>query len=145
MKLLTYKVIYDLIDDVRAAMEGRLSAVEEREPIGSAEVRAIFGTGSRRVAGCMVTDGVLRRDATIMVTTAHPFLLARRANTCNHKLLPYSTAGAVAKVLWCCTVMRLAGGCHVISRRQEVTWGCVVILMRCAGVVTGQARETQGV
>ncbi|POO03233.1 Translation initiation factor aIF-2, bacterial-like [Trema orientale] len=52
-----YRVIYELIDDVRNAMEGLLEPVEEQVPIGSAEVRAVFSSGSGRVAGCMVTDG----------------------------------------------------------------------------------------
>lgn len=37
--LRSYNVIYDLVDDVRAAMEGRLNTVEERTEIGEAEVR----------------------------------------------------------------------------------------------------------
>jgi hypothetical protein len=37
--LRTYNVIYDLVDDVRAAMEGRLDTVEERTEIGEAEVQ----------------------------------------------------------------------------------------------------------
>ena len=60
-----YKVIYELIDDVRDLMEGRLSTVEERLPLGEAEVRAVFGSGSRRVAGCMVTEGLLRRGCLV--------------------------------------------------------------------------------
>ncbi|KAF9588982.1 hypothetical protein IFM89_017661 [Coptis chinensis] len=69
-----YKVIYELIDDVRNAMEGLLVPVEyavafmlsrhpsywlpaEQIPIGSAVVRAVFSSGSGRVAGCMVTEG----------------------------------------------------------------------------------------
>jgi translation initiation factor IF-2 len=63
----SYKVIYDLIDDMRAAMEGRLSTVEDRIPLGTAEVRAVFGAGSRRVAGCMVTDGKLAKEAWLQV------------------------------------------------------------------------------
>lgn len=39
MTLRSYNVIYDLVDDVRAAMEGRLNTVEERTEIGEAEVR----------------------------------------------------------------------------------------------------------
>jgi translation initiation factor IF-2 len=39
-------VIYDLIDDVKAAMEGKLRAVEERVPLGTAEVKALFGSGA---------------------------------------------------------------------------------------------------
>lgn len=65
--LRSYSVIYDLVDDVRAAMEGRLRAVEERVAIGKAEVKAIFGSGARKVAGCIVVDGVLRRDAVVLV------------------------------------------------------------------------------
>lgn len=52
-----YRVIYDLIDDMRNAMEGLLEPVEEQMPIGVAEVRATFSSGSGRVAGCMVTEG----------------------------------------------------------------------------------------
>ena len=62
-----YKVIYDLVDDVRAAMEGRLRTAQERVKIGEAEVKAVFGSGSRKVAGCVVTDGALRRDSLVTV------------------------------------------------------------------------------
>ncbi|XP_058211262.1 translation initiation factor IF-2, chloroplastic-like [Rhododendron vialii] len=63
----TYRVIYDLIDDVRNAMEGLLDLVEEQIKIGSAEVRAIFSSGSSRVAGCMVTEGKVVEDSGIRV------------------------------------------------------------------------------
>lgn len=63
----SYKVIYDLLDDMRAAMEGKLAALEQRLPIGQAEVRAVFGKGSKLVAGCMVTEGVLRSDCFVVV------------------------------------------------------------------------------
>ncbi|GFZ05163.1 translation initiation factor 2, small GTP-binding protein [Actinidia rufa] len=62
-----YKVIYDLIDDVRNAMEGLLEPVEEQVKIGAAEVRAIFTSGSGRVAGCMVTEGKFVKDSGIRV------------------------------------------------------------------------------
>lgn len=133
MQLFTYNVIYDLVDDVRAAMEGRLKsgepeppwaiflraaplpstaaaaaaahaaaaavetklctlrtpadslmftlppptrrlpaplAVEERMEIGTAEVKAVFGSGNRRAAGCMVTDGALRKNCIVEVSHA---------------------------------------------------------------------------
>jgi hypothetical protein len=41
----TYKVIYNLIDDVKAAMEGKLRTVEERQPLGSATVRIVVLSG----------------------------------------------------------------------------------------------------
>ncbi|KAK6915166.1 Translation initiation factor IF- 2, domain 3 [Dillenia turbinata] len=62
-----YKVIYDLIDDVRQAMEGLLVPVEEQVTIGTAEVRATFSRGSGRVAGCMVSSGKVVRDCGIRV------------------------------------------------------------------------------
>ncbi|KAL6506891.1 Translation initiation factor IF-2, chloroplastic [Orobanche hederae] len=62
-----YKVIYELIDNVRSAMEGLLDLVEEQVLIGSAEVRAVFSSGSSRVAGCMVTEGKVVKDCGIRV------------------------------------------------------------------------------
>jgi len=64
----SYRVIYDLVDDLRAAMEGRLGAIDERIPIGSAAVQASFGSGGRKVAGVVVTDGALRKGALAVVT-----------------------------------------------------------------------------
>ncbi|XVF79501.1 hypothetical protein PTKIN_Ptkin14bG0228100 [Pterospermum kingtungense] len=62
-----YRVIYELIDDVRNAMEGLLEHVEDQVPIGSAEVRAVFSSGSGRVAGCMVTEGKVVKGCGIRV------------------------------------------------------------------------------
>ncbi|KAK7334950.1 hypothetical protein VNO80_26719 [Phaseolus coccineus] len=62
-----YRVIYELIDDVRKAMEGLLEPVEEQLTIGSAVVRAVFSSGSGRVAGCMVTEGKVLKDCGIRV------------------------------------------------------------------------------
>ncbi|CAN6454839.1 unnamed protein product [Victoria cruziana] len=63
-----YKIIYELIDDIRNAMEGLLEPVEEQIPIGSADVRAVFSSGSGRVAGCMVTEGKLVKGCGVQVT-----------------------------------------------------------------------------
>ncbi|KAK9056847.1 hypothetical protein SSX86_024211 [Deinandra increscens subsp. villosa] len=62
-----YKVIYDLLDDVRTAMEGLLDPVEDQVPIGSADVRAVFPSGSGRIAGCMVTEGKVTKDCGVRV------------------------------------------------------------------------------
>lgn len=59
----TYRVIYNLIDDVKAAMEGKLRQVEERVPMGSAKVKAVFGSGKKRVAGCEVRGRRVGRGA----------------------------------------------------------------------------------
>ncbi len=59
-----YSVIYDLIDDVKAAMAGRLGPKIEETVIGMAEVRDVFSAGKTgRAAGCIVTEGVVRRGA----------------------------------------------------------------------------------
>jgi translation initiation factor IF-2 len=63
----TYRVIYNLIDDVKAAMEGKLRQVEERVPMGSAKVKAVFGTGKKRVAGCEVLEGKLVKGCQVEV------------------------------------------------------------------------------
>lgn len=63
----TYSVIYDLVDEVRAVMEGRLRTQEERVSIGMAEVKQVFGSGNRKVAGCTVVDGMLRKGAVVSV------------------------------------------------------------------------------
>jgi translation initiation factor IF-2 len=63
-----YDIIYRLTEDVERALKGLLKP-EEREVIdGHALVRALFNVGQRgRVAGCQVSDGVLRRGARIRV------------------------------------------------------------------------------
>lgn len=61
-----YSVIYDLIDDVKALLSGMLAPDEKEKVIGSAEVRKIFDISRYgRIAGCMVSDGVVRRGAKV--------------------------------------------------------------------------------
>jgi translation initiation factor IF-2 len=61
-----YTVIYDVIDDVRALMEGLLTPKLVEEAIGAAEVRKIFKVSKAGVvAGCMVTNGVVRRNSLV--------------------------------------------------------------------------------
>jgi translation initiation factor IF-2 len=61
-----HRIIYELEDEMRMLLEGRL-APEQRETIlGHAEIRAIFrSTKLGNIAGCRVTDGVIRRDSTV--------------------------------------------------------------------------------
>ena len=59
-----YSVIYDLVDDIKAAASGLLSAEVRENFIGYAEIREVFKvTGVGKVAGCLVTEGVARRSA----------------------------------------------------------------------------------
>ncbi len=57
-----YSIIYDAINDVKAAMEGMLAPEHEEVIVGNAEVRDIFRISKvGTVAGCMVTDGYIKR------------------------------------------------------------------------------------
>jgi len=59
-----YGVIYDVIDDVRNALSGLLAPTLRENFIGNAEIREVFQiTRVGKVAGCMVTDGIVRRGA----------------------------------------------------------------------------------
>ncbi len=59
-----YSIIYDLVDDVKAAASGLLSAEIRENFIGYAKIQEVFKvTGVGRVAGCLVTEGVARRSA----------------------------------------------------------------------------------
>ncbi|MFD3188859.1 translation initiation factor IF-2 [Sedimentitalea sp. HM32M-2] len=59
-----YSVIYDLVDDVKSAASGLLSAEIREKFIGYAEIKEVFKvTGVGKVAGCLVTEGVARRSA----------------------------------------------------------------------------------
>jgi len=59
-----YSVIYDLVDDVKAAASGLLGAEIREKFIGYAKIKEVFKvTGVGKVAGCLVTEGVARRSA----------------------------------------------------------------------------------
>jgi len=64
----TYRVIYNALDDIRAALEGLLTPDEKIESRGRAEVREVF-TISRvgRVAGCYVRDGLIERSHMVRI------------------------------------------------------------------------------
>ena len=59
-----YSVIYDLVDDVKAAASGLLSAEIKENFIGYATIKDVFKVSNvGKVAGCLVTEGVARRSA----------------------------------------------------------------------------------
>ena len=58
-----YSVIYDLIDEVKAAMAGQLGPEYKENVVGQAEIRDAFQAGkSGKAAGCFVVDGSIRND-----------------------------------------------------------------------------------
>ena len=63
-----YSVIYDLIDEVKAAMSGMLAPEFKQEIMGLAEVRDVFKSPKLgAIAGCMVTEGTVKRSNPIRV------------------------------------------------------------------------------
>ena len=63
-----YKVIYDLVDDVKAALSGMLAPEVREDILGLAEVRDVFSSKKLgQIAGCMVTEGTVIRSKKIRV------------------------------------------------------------------------------
>jgi translation initiation factor IF-2 len=61
-----YRVIYDVIDDVRSALEGMLTPTIKENVIGQAEVRAVFKVPKAgKIAGCFVQEGQIKRNAKV--------------------------------------------------------------------------------
>ncbi|MFY8192841.1 MAG: translation initiation factor IF-2, partial [Limnohabitans sp.] len=59
-----YNIIYDAVDELKAAMSGMLTPDKKEEIIGMAEIRQVFRISKiGAIAGCMVTTGVVRRNA----------------------------------------------------------------------------------
>ena len=64
----TYRVIYQLTDDIQQALVGMLTPVQTEETIGEAQVRNLFRVSRLgTIAGCMVTNGVVRRNGQVRV------------------------------------------------------------------------------
>jgi translation initiation factor IF-2 len=79
----TYRVIYQLTEDIEQALVGMLSPVETEETLGEAEVRALFRVSRLgTIAGCMVTSGLIRRGARVRIvrdgTVIHETSVAQR-------------------------------------------------------------------
>lgn len=61
-----YNIIYDAVDEVKSAMSGMLAPERREEVIGMVDVREVYTISKiGTVAGCMVTDGHVRRDSQI--------------------------------------------------------------------------------
>jgi len=61
-----YSIIYNVVDDIKAALEGMLSPAQKENFLGYAEIREVFNiTKVGKVAGCMVTEGTVKRGAKV--------------------------------------------------------------------------------
>lgn len=63
----TYRVIYDAIDDVKAAMAGLLSPTIKEVVLGHAEIRQVIHTPKVIVAGCYVQDGKITNNCMLRI------------------------------------------------------------------------------
>ncbi|RMA97322.1 translation initiation factor IF-2 [Hydrogenothermus marinus] len=64
VQIKTYGIIYDIIEDLEKALKGMLEPEYEEKVLGLCDVKAIFKVkGAGTVAGCYVTDGVIKRNA----------------------------------------------------------------------------------
>jgi len=67
-----YNIIYEAVDEIKAAMGGMLSPEKREEQIGMVEIRQVFRIPKvGAVAGCMVTEGVVRRGAMVRLLRAN--------------------------------------------------------------------------
>lgn len=63
IEIRNYSVIYDAIDEIKSAMEGMLEPKVERKTMAQLEVQEVFNiTGTGKVAGCVVTEGKIKRE-----------------------------------------------------------------------------------
>src|SRR5690349_22865783 len=61
-----YSIIYDVIDDMKAALSGMLAPTLRERFLGNAEIRQVFDiTKVGKVAGCMVTEGLVKRGGKV--------------------------------------------------------------------------------
>ena len=64
VEIRTYRVIYEALDHIEAAMKGLLDPVMEEKVIGEVEVREVYNVSRiGTIAGCMVTNGVVKRNS----------------------------------------------------------------------------------
>lgn len=67
-----YNVIYDAVDEVKAALSGMLSPEKREQVIGQVEIRQVFHVSKvGAIAGCYVLDGVVRRNSRVRLLRNH--------------------------------------------------------------------------
>jgi len=80
-----YKVIYDLVDDVKAALSGMLSPEVREEIVGIAEVRDVFQSKKfGAIAGCRVTEGTVFKDKKIRVLRSNVVIFEGELESLRH-------------------------------------------------------------
>jgi translation initiation factor IF-2 len=68
VEIRSYRVIYDVIEQLKSALAGLLEPEKREERVGLAEVRQLFKISRiGTIAGCYVAEGALRRDCNVRV------------------------------------------------------------------------------
>ncbi len=81
----TYRIIYELLDDMEAALKGMLAPKYQEIYMGKAEVKQIFNiTGVGVVAGCLVTEGKLVRGGKLRIYRDNVMIVEGNAKTLKH-------------------------------------------------------------
>jgi len=79
-----YQIIYELIEDMDKAVKGLMEPVFAEIIDGHAEVRALFRVRGGRIAGCFVTDGMVRRNSLARVLRGGEMLHESRVSSLRH-------------------------------------------------------------
>jgi len=80
----TYRVIYELLEDIKGAMAGMLAPVIEETILGHAEVRQVFRLPRGVVAGCYVTDGKVQRGSDARVQRGGQTIYTGKISSLRH-------------------------------------------------------------
>ena len=123
VKIIHGRVIYDLIESVKEAALARLGLKKEEEVIGAASVKQVFSIGKvGNIAGCVVTDGIVRADALARVTRDGAIIYEGGVSSLRH------FKDSVAEV-------RTGEECGIgVSRFNDVKVGDVIELVRVVEV-----------
>ncbi|MDO8617134.1 MAG: translation initiation factor IF-2 [Dehalococcoidia bacterium] len=79
-----YQIIYELIEDIEKAVKGLMQPVTQEVKDGHAEVRAIFKVRGGRIAGCYVSDGLVRRNSLVRVLRGREVMHTSRVSSLRH-------------------------------------------------------------
>jgi len=85
VEIRTYTIIYELIEDIEAAIKGMLEPKFQEEYLGTVEVRMVFNLSKYgKVAGCHVTDGKVTRSAQVRVTRGTEVVYEGKVSSLKH-------------------------------------------------------------
>lgn len=95
VELRYYSVIYQLVDDIKAALSGMLAPTSEEQILGLAEVREVFRSSKfGSIAGCMVQEGNIKRNLSARILRDHVVIYSGEIDSLRHQKNDISEAKA---------------------------------------------------